>query len=126
MTPTCVLVVDDDLDIREIVQEILEAEGFKVATARDGNDALVYLASAPPPGLILLDLSMPIMDGATFCLRRAGDPRLAAIPVVVFSAAANIAERVRALDIAGYVRKPLRMDELLKTVATFCRPNLGL
>jgi CheY-like chemotaxis protein len=117
-----VLVVDDDLDIREIAQEVLEREGFAVTTARNGADALVRLESTPLPQLILLDLSMPVMDGAAFCERRAADPRLSAIPVVVFSAAADLGERVRHLAVEGYLCKPLRLDELLKTVTTYCRP----
>jgi len=117
------LVVDDDRDIRESVQEILKDEGFEVATARNGVEALAYLRSSPPPVLVLLDLSMPVMDGATFCEEQQKDARLVSIPVIAFSAAANLAEKVRSMKVTGYLRKPLRLDDLLAAAKRFCEPG---
>jgi CheY-like chemotaxis protein len=123
--PCTVLVVDDDREIRESVRQVLEDEGFEVATARDGGEALAYLRSFPRPGLVLLDLSMPSMDGATFCERKQGDAALASIPVVVFSAVASLAEKVGSMGVAGYLRKPLRLADLLATAIRFCGPSPG-
>src|SRR5690606_32095531 len=101
----CVLVVDDDRELRETVRDILEGEGFTTATAADGEEALAYLRAAAAPDLILLDLSMPIMDGVTFREEQRKDPSLATIPVVVFSAAASVADRVRDLEVDGVLKK---------------------
>ncbi len=114
-----VLVVDDDLDIRETLQEILEHEGFVVATARNGADALAR-AKLLRPELILLDLFMPVMDGAEFRRLQLGDPDIAYIPVVVVSAAVNLEDRVRSLEVAGAVEKPLRLEALFEVVHRYC------
>lgn len=118
----CVLVVDDDRELRETVRDILEGEGFTTATAADGEEALAYLRAAAAPDLILLDLSMPIMDGVTFREEQRKDPSLATIPVVVFSAAASVADRVRDLEVDGVLKKPIKLDQLIGTVVRFCGP----
>jgi CheY-like chemotaxis protein len=116
-----VLVVDDDHDLRETVRDVLELEGRNVATAGNGEEALAYLrSSAPAPRMILLDLSMPVMDGATFRREQRVDPALSAIPVVAFSAAASLADKVRDLDFAAVLKKPLQIQTLLATVRQFC------
>jgi CheY-like chemotaxis protein len=120
MTSCQILVVDDDHDLRETVRDILELEGWTVATASNGEEALAYLHTHDPPQMILLDLSMPIMDGATFRLEQRQDPAIAPVPTVAFSAAAQIADKVRDLDFTAVLRKPLKMDALLDTVRSFC------
>ena len=80
-----VLVVDDDEDVRELLCDLLIHEGYRVAGAQDGAAALEHLVSGPPPNVVLLDLTMPKMDGYEFLERRAADPRLRDIPVVVIS-----------------------------------------
>jgi CheY-like chemotaxis protein len=91
-----VLVVDDDPAIREAVRDVLEAAGMRVATARDGAEALERVL-AEPPSLVLLDMRMPVMDGWHFS--RALRERGLALPVVVMTAAADA--RRRAEEIAG-------------------------
>ena len=116
--PTFVLVVDDDVDIRETVAGILEDEGYKVAGAKDGEEALAYLRSpgVPKPQLILLDLMMPVMSGPEFRAAQDADPTLRAIPVVIVSASADAPKHAKALKVAGVVQKPLSLDILLSTV----------
>jgi len=114
-----VLIVDDDRDIRETLEEILAAEGYAVVTARNGLEALA-LARSDPPSMILLDLFMPVMDGAEFRGRQLGDAGLADIPVVVVSAATDLEERVRPLGVAAWLEKPLHIDELIALVARHC------
>jgi CheY-like chemotaxis protein len=98
---------------------LLEACGFGVVAAADGRQALAYLASHPPPGLILLDISMPVMDGWEFRRRQRQDPDLAAIPTVVCSA--HSVEGEEALEgVARVYRKPVDPDELLETVRLYC------
>jgi CheY-like chemotaxis protein len=115
-----VLVVDDDKDIRETIQEVLEGEGWRVATARNGGDALA-VARALRPELILLDLFMPLVDGTEFRRRQLADPELARIPVFVMSAAAGIEERIAAMGVAGHLEKPLDLEALFATVSAHCR-----
>jgi CheY-like chemotaxis protein len=117
-----VLVVDDDHDLRETVRDVLELDGLRIATASNGEEALAYLRSdAPAPHMILLDLSMPVMDGATFRHEQRADPVLSSIPVVAFSAAASLADKVRDLEFAAVLKKPLQIQTLIATVRQFCR-----
>ena len=107
------LVVDDDRGIRETLGEVLRDERYTVLLARDGGEALDLLAKDPVPGLILLDLAMPGIDGAAFLERQRKDPRLRGIPVVVFSAD----DRAPRSGAAGWLRKPVDLGDLLETVA---------
>jgi CheY-like chemotaxis protein len=112
-----ILLVEDDFAIRETVAEILEAEGFHVTCARNGADALERLSQrAGRPGLILLDLMMPVMDGVEFRRAQALDPELATIPVVVLSASASHDFRVLNLLPGAYLTKPFELERLLATV----------
>jgi len=110
-----VLIVDDDRDIREGLQELLESEGHSVFTATDGQDALDLLATIPRPGLVLLDLMMPRMNGQTFIQRVRGDPRMKDLSIVVLTAAP-----VKVPDVSALLRKPPDVDELITLVARFC------
>lgn len=114
-----VLVVDDDKDIRETLQELIEDEGYEVATARNGLEALERIRQRRP-GLVILDLFMPGMDGAEFRRRQLADPVLAGVPVVVISAAAGLEERVAAMRPTAHMEKPIRLDELLRLIARHC------
>jgi len=111
-----VLVVDDDMDIRQTIADILESEGYSVATAADGKAALARITERPP-ALILLDLQMPVMTGWELL----GHRRTHSIPIpVVFMTAGfraqTEADRHRA---EGHLGKPFEMDELLNLVARF-------
>jgi len=114
-----VLVTDDDRDFRDTLREILELEGYPVETAAHGGEALEKMRRAPP-GLVLLDLSMPGVDGLEVCQRRAADPALARIPLVVVSAVHQLDERFRSLGIDGYIDKPIRIEDLLELVRRHC------
>lgn len=118
-----VLVVDDDSDIREAIQLVAEVEGYPVATARDGEEALRTLRSGLRPCLILLDLRMPGMDGRTFLHRKLGDARIAHIPVVVITGDQDGPGIARSLGIDCVLVKPIDLDRLLQTIARFCQPR---
>ena len=111
-----VLVIDDDEDLRETVCAVLEDAGFATASAGDGEQGLAYLRTYPPPDVILLDLSMPIMDGRAFRETQRADPALSTIPVLVFSAAASLDEKVKGLDVSGVIKKPIAIRELVEIV----------
>jgi CheY-like chemotaxis protein len=115
-----VLLVDDDRDIRETLRELMEDEGFEVATARNGAEALER-ARDVRPGLVLLDLFMPGMDGAEFRRRQLEDPAIAGVPVVVISAAAGLEDRIAAMRPLMHLEKPIQLDVLLALVARHCR-----
>ncbi len=111
-----VLIVDDDLDIRNTVASILQDEGYRVAKSGNGREALDFLSApgSPRPNLILLDMMMPIMDGPTFHQHQQQDPALASIPVLAFTAFGNPADTSWA---TGRLTKPLRLEALLTMVA---------
>src|SRR5215475_6205576 len=83
-----VLLVEDDLDIRDVLQDVLEGEGYDVIPAANGKQALDFLTLNDPPGadLVILDLMMPMVSGWDVLERMARDRRLAEIPVIVVSA----------------------------------------
>ncbi|HEX3765947.1 MAG TPA: response regulator [Kofleriaceae bacterium] len=83
----CVLIVEDDPDIRLLFSTALSVRGYQVATAGNGDEALAALESDRLPSVIIADLHMPVMDGWKFLSALHADPRLSAIPVVVVTAA---------------------------------------
>jgi CheY-like chemotaxis protein len=117
-SPGIVLVVDDDRDIREALCELLEDEGYKVMSASNGQEALVYLNSREPPCVILLDLMMPVMDGWEFRRRQQNDPRWSRIPVVVITAAGKYGATSIAAE--RILPKPLQLDSVLEALAQYC------
>jgi CheY-like chemotaxis protein len=86
-TETCVLIVEDDPDIRALFSAALSIRGYRVDTASNGDEALAALASDPLPAAIVADLHMPVMDGWQFLSALHANPRLSGIPVVVLTAA---------------------------------------
>lgn len=116
-----ILVVEDDVAIRQTLAEVLADEGFEVACAANGAEALAHLTRSAAPSLILLDLTMPVMDGWTFRSAQREDPRLARIPTVVVSA--NHAADRSAVDGLGadaFLAKPFDLDSLMETIHRLC------
>jgi CheY-like chemotaxis protein len=117
-----VLVIDDDPDIRWTVAELLEDWGYAVTTAVHGKDALEQLRAGVRPCLILLDLTMPIMNGYEFRQAQRADPEFATIPTIVLSAAGNLAERARELEVDNVLRKPIALEQLSSLAERFAAP----
>jgi two-component system response regulator MprA len=116
-----VLVVDDDRDIRDVLTDALEAEGYRVVTAADGQEALDWLRrGVARPCVILLDLMMPRLDGIQFRTETLNDPELAVLPVVVLSADPSIVNTAKSLNFAGALRKPVPLEALLAAVHAHC------
>ena len=115
-----VFVVEDDADVRAMLEQALDLEGYAVVAAANGQDALDKLRAASPPCLILLDLMMPVMNGWQFMAAQATDPALASIPVVVLSGDATIDVKAQTLGAAGFLRKPVTIDALIATVEKYC------
>lgn len=119
-TGHCILIVEDDADMRESLGELLQYEGYQVAAAANGREALNHLRQAEAPCLILLDLMMPVMTGWEFREEQREDPQLAQIPVAVLTGVRNSVEQISTLDAVGYFQKPVDLNALLATVAEFC------
>jgi CheY-like chemotaxis protein/predicted transcriptional regulator len=115
-----VLVVDDDADIRQQLAEILAEEGYDVITAANGREALDRLRDGGRPSLILMDLSMPVMDGWALRAELKKDPRMQEIPVVLLSGQGNAREEATRLDAHACLVKPVPYPTLLGTVQKFC------
>ena len=115
MTRPLVLVVDDDPDILEAICDILEAEGYRIARARHGEEALERV-QAQRPDVILLDLMMPVMDGVAFAQALRLRPDVRDVPIVVISADGN-PQRAASVGARGYLAKPFDIDALLAHVA---------
>jgi CheY-like chemotaxis protein len=119
-----ILIVEDDETIRENLKELLEMEAYSVATAVHGKTALELLrsdltAQRTLPFVILLDLNMPVMSGRDFigAIRQEGQ-ELSAIPIVVMTAVPNAEQ----MSTAGFLRKPIDLDELLSKIHSLCAP----
>lgn len=116
-----VLVVEDEEMIRDSVIEFLGDQGFDALGASDGREALDKLTNGERlPCVILLDLMMPVMDGRSFRERQLQNPKLANIPVVVFSAYQDVAVTANELHAAGYLAKPVDLSRLLRLIRQSC------
>ena len=120
MSDASILVVDDDAPIRRMLERTLAAEGYTVAAAVDGGDALASV-EASSPDLILLDVTMPGLDGLAVC-RRLRDKGLS-VPVLLLTARDELDDRVAGLDAGAddYVVKPFETVELLARVRALLR-----
>jgi CheY-like chemotaxis protein len=114
-----VLLVDDDADLRCAAARFLSAHGFTAAAAANGHEALDYLLLNEPPCCILLDLNMPVMDGAEFRRRQLANPALAPIPVVITTATEPLPDTpaTRGLPI---LQKPFHLREMVHILRRLC------
>lgn len=115
-----VLVVDDDFDLRHTMREILQDEGFVVATAANGREALELLRRSNPPRVMVLDLMMPEMDGWQLLDELKRDEALADIPVVVISASKK---GLQGSDAHEFLSKPLDYYRLITTLERTMKPR---
>jgi len=118
-TSVCVLVADDEPRYVRLISANLEISGYTVVTASDGQ-AAVELAAQERPGLIILDIRMPILDGYAAC-RRIREFSLA--PIILLTALAEASDKVKGLDAGAddYVTKPFSTDELMARVRAVLR-----
>ena len=104
-----VLVVDDEVDIRETIADVLSSEGYDVDTAHNGAEALRRM-DAHAPDIVVVDLMMPVMNGWDFHERVRRDPTFASTPVVAVSA---MLDNEASRRFNAYLRKPFDLDALL-------------
>jgi len=116
-----VLVVEDDVEIRESLIEILEDQGYEAVGAGNGFEALDRLrAPGPQPCLIFLDLMMPRMDGRAFRQEQLRSPELASIPVVVITAFRDVDPSALELQATDLLKKPFKLQELVSVTRRHC------
>ena len=121
---TSVLIVDDDTDVRQALSELLQDEGYCVEGAADGRDALAKLRDGLRPGVILLDLMMPGMNGWDFRQEQLDDPELRDLPVVVITASGRNPDDIRTqLGPVEVVAKPIQPTELIDLVERLASPE---
>ena len=117
MAQKVVLLVEDDPDIRDIVQDVLEAEGYDVVPASHGKQALEFLhdvRNSTLPDLVILDMMMPLVDGRHVLEAIRSDQNLSSVPVVVMSAITH----EKPAGAAAFLRKPFSLDTLFDAVHT--------
>jgi formate hydrogenlyase transcriptional activator len=113
------LVVDDDLHFRQILEALLIGEGYEVRCAPSGDIALMF-AREDPPDLILLDVRLPDTDGFAVCRRLREDPRAGHIPVIFISGLDEVVDKVKGFAAGGvdYLTKPVQREEVLARVGS--------
>ncbi len=122
-----VLVVDDSLSVRRVLAGLLRAAGWEVRVARDGREALEMLQAAPRlPGVAVVDVEMPRMNGYELLASLRREPALRSLPVVFLTSRAGEKHRAGALSLGadGYLVKPYEDAHLLATLARVARPEV--
>src|SRR5919106_5374492 len=121
-----ILVVEDEKDIIEVLRYYLEKDNYRVHVAEDGFTAL-EIAEKVVPNLIILDLMLPRLDGTEVCKRLKADERLKEIPIIMLTAKAEEADKVRGLETGAddYVTKPFSAKELMARVKAHIRRREG-
>lgn len=114
MKKKTLLIVEDDADLQQTLKELLEIEGYTVTTASNGKEALSFLKNTQKfPDLILLDLMMPVMDGASFLEAFHKNKNFQKIPIIILSAASTMNKSLKATAI---VKKPIELTHLLEVL----------
>jgi CheY-like chemotaxis protein len=113
-----ILVADDEPSIMKVVSFRLQKAGYDVTQASNGQEVLDLIKNRRPD-IVLMDLSMPVMDGYEACRRIKSDDNFKNIPVLFFTAstaAINIEEKVRVFNADGYIKKPFEPEELFNKI----------
>jgi len=107
-----ILVVDDQIDMRDAIAVLLEGEGYDVIDAENGREALKFLQNGSNVIAIVLDLMMPVMDGWQFLAERRKNPKWASIPTIVVTGVSETKRRTQELGDTTVFTKPFHFDEL--------------
>ena len=117
-----VLIVEDDADMGQSLADVLEEGGFHTAVAQNGLQALEQLHAGMRPDLILLDMTMPVMNGWEFRREQRAIPEFARVPVVVLTADGEPRRKAVSIDAQGCLAKPVSIDDLLREIERVCGP----
>jgi two-component system cell cycle response regulator DivK len=117
-----ILYVEDNVDNRTLVRRVLTAEGYTIIEAVNAMQALEILRNTKP-GLILMDINMPDIDGYTLTTQIKGMPGLRSIPIIALTANVMRGDRERSLEAGcdGYIQKPIDIDALSEQIERFLR-----
>jgi DNA-binding response OmpR family regulator len=118
-----ILLVEDDESLGSILAAVLQDQGYRVALAANGKEAIDYLLAGQRPRLILLNLVMPAMNGWKFHEQIKKAPELAKIPVIVLSGVGNLHRKAAAMGADESFAKPYNLKVLVDTVRTYCQPS---
>jgi len=118
-----ILLVEDDESLGSILAAVLQDQGYRVALASNGKEAIDYLFTGQRPGLILLNLVMPAMNGWKFHEQIKQVPELAEIPVIVLSGVGNLQRKAAALGADESFAKPYNLKVLVDMVRQYCPPH---
>jgi CheY-like chemotaxis protein len=116
--PSTVMIIEDDDQVREALADVVSQEGYKVATAQDGREALDKLRWGLRPAVILLDMQMPLMTGWDFRAEQRRDPELEQIPVVAITG--GLRWKDEDADIAARLTKPIQVETLRAILRRYC------
>jgi CheY-like chemotaxis protein len=113
-----ILIVDKNEIVRGIMRTVIEREGYSVAVASNGKEAVEYLTNHSPPSLILLDVILPVMNGHEFLAWREQLPHMKAIPLAIISADLSAPDAARKYS-AEYLPKPFQVQRIRELVARY-------
>ncbi len=123
------VIAEDDKQLRDLLQIVLQAEGFEVIACPEGRATIQYLTAARDagklPSIILLDLNMPFVDGWAVAAWLDADPALCEVPVIVISATEAHGKAAKALHADAYLVKPFTTDEIIGVVSLFAMFSSG-
>jgi len=117
-----ILIVEDNLDVRSLLRQVLLLDGWRVETAGNAREAIAVL-EAQLPAIVLLDLAMPEMDGWAFLNRRSLEPTWQRVPVLVMSGSHDRAAEAIEKGANGFLPKPFTIQELRETLADLLDPQ---
>jgi CheY-like chemotaxis protein len=117
-TAAKIMIVEDDDDLRDELSELLRSDGFEVSAAKHGREALELLRSDLTVRAIVLDVAMPVMNGATFRGEQLRDPQLAGIPVILLTGRQDMGTLARTLGVQQAIAKPCA-DSLLQALGAY-------
>jgi CheY-like chemotaxis protein len=113
-----VLVVDDDRDLADVCSLVLATEGYETDIAFNGLEAIKAVKS-DGPDVMLLDVTMPVLDGLSVCKIVKQDPETVEVPVIIMSASETLLRRALDVHADAVIAKPFDIDMLLETVGRF-------
>ena len=119
-----VLVVEDEFGIAKLLEDVLTDDGYRVAVAANGRDALGK-AAAERPALVLTDFMMPVMDGAALIEAMTADPAFRDIPIVMMSSLPEASVAARCAGYAVFIRKPFKIFDVVDLVAELLGRPMG-
>jgi len=116
-----ILIIEDDSEIRNTMIDFLEDEGFVVRAAENGAQGISILQESETlPGLIFLDIMMPVMDGIEFRSTQLKDVNYSKIPTVIFSADGRVNQKVDTAGTVEVLKKPVELDDVINLANKYC------